>query len=791
MTSVAVGGTTSRRLARPLLPARDEGIDALAMIALTVIGLVGFRDAYGGHDYLLVGAAGAILGIALSHIGDRTKLPVLLVAALSSLAFLLLAGLVPQATKGAIPSPQGIRAVLTVSVAGWKQLLTTARPVGSSAHLLVLPYLLGVTSGVTGHCLARRTSRPMLPAAVPALIVALSILFGATHATAAVLQGAAFTAIALGWAALRQQRGGHQVTVVGRQHPWQRVGAASAVLAVAVAGAMVIGPRLPGAHAHQRVVLRVVPPLRLIAYPSPLASFRDYTKDAAPSVSLYNRLLLRTSGLPAGTRVRIAAMDYYDGLVWAAANSAAGTSTYLGFQRIGATIPGASMVADHAVTITIAAAYQLPWLPGLARPSAFSFTGAAGEATQAALRFNVATSTGFVANGLPPGLRYTVNAPRAVQPTLAQFAGASPYGAPGGMADIPPVIQSFASAHATGASSPMRQLLALAVYLREHGEYSDGGAGQGEIRAGHSSGRLTEFLQSPQIIGDDEQYAATMALLANAVGVPARVVLDGAVEQGGAVYGRDVRADIELRLAQYGWVTFPATMFTGARKAVPLPQHTPPPAPAKVVPPPAADSEPLTAGDQGNAVSRKAPPEPGSSVLHLPGMLVALVEDIGLPVLALAAIGLALAGAKSLRRRRRRARGPAAARASGAWRDLLDFCRDLGVVLAPDGTRREQATEAEQRALPGFSAVADAADAAVFGPGDPDEATIARIWGLADTARDGAAATLGAWLRLWIAVNPASLWAGQPVSTGRVATGTAFTGTAFTGTVARGNRGYR
>ncbi len=80
------------------------------------------------------------------------------------------------------------------------------------------------------------------------------------------------------------------------------------------------------------------------------------------------------------------------------------------------------------------------------------------------------------------------------------------------------------------------------------------------------------------------------------------------------------------------------------------------------------------------------------------------------------------------------------------------------MVLAPDGTRREQAAEAEQRQLRGLAALADAADAAVFGPGDPDEAAIARIWNLADTARRGAVARLKAWRRLWVAVNPASLW---------------------------------
>ena len=113
-------------------------------------------------------------------------------------------------------------------------------------------------------------------------------------------------------------------TTLGRQRPWQRIGAAVAVLAVAGAGATVIGPHLPGADAHQRVVLYVEPPFDVSAYPSPLAGFRDYTKDVPAGLSVYGKELLATTGLPAGSRVRIAAMDAYDGLSWGVANAARG-----------------------------------------------------------------------------------------------------------------------------------------------------------------------------------------------------------------------------------------------------------------------------------------------------------------------------------------------------------------------------------------------------------------------------------------------------------------------------------
>ena len=62
-----------------------------------MIGIVGFRPAYGGHGYLAAGAAGVILGLLLSHAGQRARLPLPAVAAVSVLAFLLFGGIVSQA----------------------------------------------------------------------------------------------------------------------------------------------------------------------------------------------------------------------------------------------------------------------------------------------------------------------------------------------------------------------------------------------------------------------------------------------------------------------------------------------------------------------------------------------------------------------------------------------------------------------------------------------------------------------------------------------------------------------
>src|SRR3984885_12595379 len=224
----------TRRSVGSVVPGGDEVVDAVALIVPTMVGIVGFRPAYGGHGYLAVGAAGVVLGLLLSHVGQRAGPPLVVVVAVSVLAFLLFGGVVSQPGSVSLPV---LRTVANVAVTGWTQLLTTARPVGRTAGLLALPYLLGLFSGVAGHALARRTRIVVLPAAAPAAVVALSILFGAAQPTAALLQGAGFAVGVLAWAALRQQRGAARAATLGRQRPWQRIGAGVAGLAVAGAGA--------------------------------------------------------------------------------------------------------------------------------------------------------------------------------------------------------------------------------------------------------------------------------------------------------------------------------------------------------------------------------------------------------------------------------------------------------------------------------------------------------------------------------------------------------------------------
>ena len=71
--------------------------------------------------------------------------------------------------------------------------------------------------------------------------------------------------------------------------------------------------------------------------------------------------------------------------------------------------------------------------------------GGEGTAAQAALRFNVATTTGIIPGGVPAGLRYTVSYGGPPAPTIAQLKNATPAGAPASLVIPPPSRRSRSS----------------------------------------------------------------------------------------------------------------------------------------------------------------------------------------------------------------------------------------------------------------------------------------------------------------------------------------------------------
>jgi transglutaminase-like putative cysteine protease len=750
------GATSSRRVV--LMPTRADVIDACLLTVLASLALIGFHTTFTGWTYLVAGIAGVALGLMIGHLANVLGQPMLAVAAMTVGVFFLLGGAVAlrgQAIAGILPSSGTLHDLATVSVHGWKDLLTTLPPVDGTGPLLVLPYILGLLCGTGGYCLARRTRASFAPIGAPFLVVVAVILLGAQRPAAQFLQGAVFAVIALAWAAVRSQRLRPPVQHgAGRN---SRLVTAVTLLVVSGLGAGVLGPNLPGAGSHQRLVLRsyVQPPTNIDQYPSPLAAFRNYVKNSTS-------VLFTVSGLPNRTPMRIATLDDYNGLVWTASNHP-GSRNRLpdSFQRVGAVIdnpvPGSRRVV---FTVRIpAAGYSGVWLPDVGAITAITFRGPNAAARSSYFRYNLATGTGLVLGGLRANDSFTVQAtvPDTVLPDGA--GGASVDSTLGSAADF---LQSQASTLAGSADSPMARLLAIAHTLQSKGFYSDGLAtDEKQYVPGHYQARLLTFLKSPQIVGDDEQYAAAFALLANAVGVPARVVLGAIPEQDGVVRGKDVRAWVEVQVTDGSWRMIPETTFMPDRSKKPkkLPPQHQQAAKGQIVPPPTS-TRPHTgldtsdAADASAAQGKTASRVPRGSGFRLPGYVVAALRWGGPPV-GLVLFGcLLIVGLKVHRRRRRRTRGSPATRFAKGWHEIVDHARDLGTAMPGGRTRLEQAGVLEQL---GVEPLARTADAQVFGPGQPADHEADSYWAEVNAARRRMSRQVGRWRQLRAAVSIASL----------------------------------
>jgi hypothetical protein len=730
--------------------------DAFFVTALSALGLLGFRSIYGGHGYLIVGMAGVVLGVAITELASRLRQPVLAEAVIAALAFLLLGG---ATINNLVPSLHTITTLGHVGIYGWKELLTSQPPVGSTADLLAIPYIVGLISGVAGQSIARRTRLVAVPLVGPALVLALGILFGARHPASRAQPGSLFGALALLWAVVRFQR--TRVSLSGTGQSRSRLLLGAAVLAATGLAAGFIGPHLPGSASRSRVVLSkyVTPPFQANQEPSPLAGFRQYV----PYGPLHSKTLFTVSGLAPGTPIRLSTMDAYNGVAWGfGADTASMQAQGDEFLRYGSTIETTASGRPLQATVTVGA-YPGPWLPAVGDLSHISFSGPNAGALTDNFRYDTGTETSVEPGGLTSGQSYTFTAyvPAAVDPSALGSASAGDTQIP--VEGAPTVLASDANSWA-GSGSAFSRVMALATHLKTTGFYSDGLEIPPLSLAGHSNGRLSRFLRGgglvgSEIVGDGEQYAATLALMANSIGVPARVVLGATVGQGGVVTGADVEPWVEIDLAGYGWQPIYASAFMNPNRKA---QETPPkPAPdqpsAEPVQPPVASAlhAPLSAGlpgAQSTSVSHFA------SALHRPWRLPAWVVDTAVPVLSLVALLAAysglIVGLKLRRRRQRRRAATTAGRVAGAWNELIDVCRDLGVDVPAARTRREQAVAVATGDLTGL---AYSGDAAVFGPGQPSDADADAYWSMTQAAAGSLMGGLGWAQRLKVRVSLRSL----------------------------------
>ena len=301
-----------------------------------------------------------------------------------------------------------------------------------------------------------------------------------------------------------------------------------------------------------------------------------------------------------------------------------------------------------------------------------------------------------------------------------------------------------AHAWSQGATGPMDAVFRAAETLRSSGRYSDGAFGaETKYLPGHDRARIGPQFIHGSLTGNDEQYAAVMALVATRLGVPARVVVGAVVPADGVVQGGDVEAWVELRVDDGSWRTLPTERFMSLTPPEadrfdqnPDPNIKLPNLPPQQVPdqPQVADDEPPSDRD-GSGIAEAA---------WWPWLLALLVALVGsVPAL------------KLVRRRRRLGHDRTTRRYAGAWAELVDSARDLGTPVASGVTRQAQATWLGDD--PRLDALAWDADLVIFGISDPTTDDAADFWSQVDALRRERLAAAPRWRRWLAPFHPGSL----------------------------------
>lgn len=750
------------------------------LLVLLAVAALGFAPLYHGNNVggpgLWVAAGGGLLaGAGLAVAGAARGWHPLSLACATVVAYLLLGGPLTgqQGLLGAVlPTPGTLQDLLVALVRSWKQALTVTPPAGQYPGLLVVPLvaaLLAAAAAVSLGLRLRRGGWALLPCV--ALLAAAAVL-GTDTAPLPAARAVVFTLAAALWMGWHRS---YRLALAGSPAATRQPAAAAALLLVAALAGGGAALALPDPGYRTIARDRVEPPLDLREVPSPLAGYRQYLRETRDVE------LLRVEGLPAGARLRLATLDTFDGLVYNV-SAGAGRDTDSGvFARVTDRLPAPRRPADLAgaqsttatVQVTVGQ-YSNVWVPLAGQAREVVFTGGRAGAVRRNLYFNAATGTMLTTEKLRPGDTYTAVVDLPATATDEEV-GRAPYAALNvpAPANVPESVSATATDLVGGATGPLERARALEESLRREGFFSHGLAGEARSKPGHGAARIDALLAGAQMVGDDEQYAVAMALMARQLGMPARVVMGFAQPAGaggggdGAVVftGDDVRAWVEIPFQGVGWVAFDPTPPQEQRplEEAPEPKTNPQP---QVLQPPLPPQEPAELPPASSPDDREDDPAgtPGW-LTTLVAVLLFLLRVAGYLLLLLLPF-LLVVGVKWWRRRQRRTAGTASDKVGGAWREFLDTARDLGARPAPGATRRE-AGAAVQAVLPHAPALALAyhADAGVFAPGTLTEEKAAAFWGEVDTAVAGLRAGTSRWRWLRARVDPRSL---VPASEGYV-----------------------
>ncbi len=530
-------------------------LDIALAAALTACALAAWDSTYDSYSWIVVALVGLVIGLSLSVFTGTRQLSMWIHVPVLLGVYLLTAGVV------ATQAPPGVTFIgdsITATVSCWADLAGTHPSVAGDGTLLLPPYAVallgsGLAGGIALH--TRRVVVPVLPLVVAFVVVLVLGRQGVTSLPYA----AAFAVVALLWVALRGRRiAAHPRPPAGswgrRLERWVP---ATVVLALAAGTAYTLTGDA-GDPADRLLLRNRIGAYDAASVPTPLDDFRRFTDQPGAANNLHDTLLMTLRGAPTGSRVRFATLDRYDGRHWYAGNGTDPSRYDDRYLHISDHFENPARGKRAYVSLRVTRDWDSPWVPLVGAPQSIDAgLTRSGESRLDEMRVNLASSSALMTSDLTARdqLEYDTRIPKdrfsletfpspLVEPTA--FEEAEYFGGP-------------ILVWTRGAGFPMQALMQAAKVLRTEGYYSDGLEPDGQVfLAGQSTERLGKgFVYAPRMVGNDEQYAALMALVAARLRIPARVVVGAVLPGTGQVYGRDVHAWIEVRTADGRWRTRP------------------------------------------------------------------------------------------------------------------------------------------------------------------------------------------------------------------------------------------
>jgi Transglutaminase-like superfamily/TgpA N-terminal domain/Domain of unknown function (DUF4129) len=313
--------------------------------------------------------------------------------------------------------------------------------------------------------------------------------------------------------------------------------------------------------------------------------------------------------------------------------------------------------------------------------------------------------------------------------------------------DFPQAVRTLAEQVTQGKNTPYARAVALEQFFRAPGNFTY----TLDTNLDDSTNAIVQFLRQRR--GFCEQFAATFAVMARAVGVPARVAVGyqpGTLRADGLyhVTNRNAHAWPEVWIDGTGWIPFePTPAFSEPTLGIGTggPQSgrsssTPTTAPITgATTPRSGATQPTVKPTLPGGALRVQPAAPKKSRTSTLGLAVTAIM-IAAGVAAVCALGLLGLSIFALWRRSRRRRNDRdlRQRVLGAWAEALDHLDAAGVPPRPQATAIEFAlrhapAHGAGDAGPALMELARLQSAAMFAPDPPTPTEAAFAWEQVDT----------------------------------------------------------